>query len=224
MSGREMSEERDERPSEDDPQGDSSRADDVEILGIEAVDETEQESGAFDLVGAGEPDEEEAPTEDDPRGEELMSRLAKAEDRHLRLLADFDNFRKRAERERQESSRHVLAAAIRELLPVADNLERALSASGGSDDLRQGVEMIGRQFLEILRKLDVEPVPAIGEVFDPRVHEAVQRTETTDVLVPTVVEEFQRGYVLRGRLIRPALVRVALPPEAEIEAGSGGTE
>jgi len=210
-----MSDEREDLLAESEAAAESTAADDVEILGIEAVDEIEPDSGVFDFVGSEESDEDEGgPAGAGGPGEaELQVRLARAEDRNLRLLADFDNFRKRADRERQESARHALADVMRELLPVVDNLERALASSGGTEELRKGVEMIVRQFLEVLRRFDVEPVPAVGRTFDPKIHEAVQSTESTDVEHPTVAEEYQRGYLLRGRLIRPALVRVALPPD-----------
>jgi molecular chaperone GrpE len=139
--------------------------------------------------------------------------LAELRDRHLRLLADFDNFRKRAERELEERTRYVLAEPIRDLLPVLDNLERALAAQGSEGDLIRGVEMIARQFLDVLRRFGVEPVPAVGARFDPRRHEAVMSVESAAVAEPTVVEELQRGYLLRDRLLRPALVKVAVPAE-----------
>lgn len=187
---------------------------DVEILGFEAVDEEGRASGEWAVAGeapAGAPDEE-AAEKAVPAG--AGPELAELRDRHLRLLADFDNFRKRAERELEERTRYVLAEPIRELLPVLDNLERALTAQGSEGDLRRGVEMTARQFLEVLRRFGVEAVPAVGEPFDPRRHEAMMRVESAEVTAPTVVEELQRGYVLRDRLLRPALVKVAVPVES----------
>jgi len=132
-------------------------------------------------------------------------------ERHLRLRADFENYRKRAERERGERVRRGVGDALRELLPVADNLVRALTAPGGLDDLRRGVEMIARQLDEVLARQGVEPIAALGRPFDPQLHEAVAREESAEVEEPTVVGELQRGYLHDRRLLRPALVRVAMP-------------
>jgi molecular chaperone GrpE len=137
--------------------------------------------------------------------------LAELRERHLRLRADFENFRKRAERERGERVRHGVGEALRELLPVADNLERALAAPGGLEDLRRGVEMIARQVAETLARHGVAPITALGRPFDPQLHEAVAREESAEVAEPTVVGELQRGYLHGNRLLRPALVRVAMP-------------
>jgi molecular chaperone GrpE len=144
----------------------------------------------------------------------LRQEIADLRDRSLRTLADFDNFRKRAERERQDFRRYALFEPLRELLPVADNLERALQAGGSAEDLKRGVEMILRQLHELLRRLGVREVAADGEVFNPTVHEAVARTESDRVSTPTVTETLVRGYQLHDRLLRPAMVKVAVPPES----------
>lgn len=212
-----MSAERDSRFADDQdprPEGDVRSDDEVEILGIEAVDESELEAEADRLAGR----TVEPPPAPAPRAAAAVSaqggeELAQLKDRHLRLLADFDNFRKRAEREREERARFSLTEPLRDLLPVIDNLERALAARGSLDDLRQGVEMISRQFEEILRRFGVTAVAAVGQRFDPRVHEAVSRVESPAVEAPTVIDEMQRGYRLHDRLLRPAMVRVAVPHE-----------
>lgn len=147
--------------------------------------------------------------------ERLEAELATERDRCLRLRADFDNYRKRVDRERLEAARYALAEPSRELLPVVDNLERALAAGGGGDDLRRGVEMILRQLEELLRRFGVTPVAALGQHFDPAVHEAVAHEESAEHDVPTVVAELQRGYRMGDRLLRPAMVKVAGPGEAE---------
>jgi molecular chaperone GrpE len=161
-----------------------------------------------------------------PGGAEAVRRLeqelAEARDRYLRLRADFDNFRKRVERDREEGSRRQLAEVLLDLLPVIDNLERAATAAGTLDDVRGGVEMIHRQFAEALRRFGLAEIPALGLPFDPRLHEAVAREESADVHAPTVVAEFQRGYWLNDRLLRPALVRVAVPPEGGHAAAADG--
>lgn len=202
-----MSDERERRDGDPRDAGEG----DVEILGFEAVDEEGRPSGEWAVPDAEESARPAAAAEPTAEPAEPTVETAELRDRHLRLLADFDNFRKRAERELEERTRYVLAEPIRELLPVLDNLERALAAQGPESDLIRGVEMTARQFLDVLRRFGVEPVPAVGARFDPRRHEAVLSIESPDVAEPTVVEELQRGYVLRDRLLRPALVRVAVP-------------
>ncbi len=155
----------------------------------------------------------------------LREEADQGKERYLRLRADFDNFRKRIERERGEIERFASGELLRELLPVADNLERALAAPGEVEEVRRGVEMIHRQMMETLRRHGLASVPAVGARFDPAVHEAVTQEESEAVAVPTVVAELQRGYRLHERLLRPALVRVAMPREsAGGDAEDGGAE
>ncbi|MDY7096298.1 MAG: nucleotide exchange factor GrpE, partial [Acidobacteriota bacterium] len=126
------------------------------------------------------------------------------------------NFRKRTERERKDLLKYAVEGPMREFLPIMDNLDRALASSGDVDDLKAGVEMIRKQMDDLLRRFKVEPVPALGERFDPTVHDAVMREEADNVEEPTVTAELQRGYTLHERLIRPAMVKVAMPvPKAE---------
>lgn len=150
---------------------------------------------------------------DDAETAALRREVADLRDRAVRTLADFDNFRKRADRERQDTRRYALVEPLREFLPIADNLARALSAGGSADDLKRGVEMIHRQMDEMLRRFGVREVPAAGEVFNPAVHEAVARTESEQVSVPTIAETLVPGYMLHDRLLRPAMVKVAVPVE-----------
>jgi molecular chaperone GrpE len=135
-------------------------------------------------------------------------------EKYLRALADFDNYRKRVERERAETARSAVAEPLRGFLGVVDNLDRALNAGGSSSDLKAGVQMILRQTEELLKRFGVEPVSALGEPFDPAVHEAVVRFEDPTVDQPMVSEEFQKGYRYHGRLLRPAMVKVAVPAES----------
>ena len=144
---------------------------------------------------------------------ELQAELADLRDRSIRTLADFENYRRRAEREREELKRYAQGDVLRDLLPVVDNLRRALAAGGTVDDLKLGVELTLRQFTELLKQRGVAEVPALGETFDPALHEAVARVDDETVEAPTVIDELQRGYTLHGRLLRPALVRVAMPAE-----------
>ena len=134
-------------------------------------------------------------------------------DRLARLQAEFDNFRKRAAREQQEYREYALAEALKLLLPILDSLDRALKTGAAStEDIRSGIDLIDRQFHDVLAKLGVEPVPAKGIAFDPNIHQAVQVIPTTEVPENHVVEELLRGYKLRDRLLRPAMVLVAQSP------------
>jgi molecular chaperone GrpE len=130
-------------------------------------------------------------------------------ERMLRMQAEFDNARKRSQREQQEYREYALAEAVRTLLPILDSFDRAIATSGSGEDLRKGVELINRQLHDALTKLGVEAVPAQGAPFDPNVHEALGMVESDDVPDNHVAEELQRGYKLKGRLLRPAMVRVA---------------
>lgn len=143
----------------------------------------------------------------------LQAEIADLRDRSIRTLADFENYRRRSERERDELKRYAIGDVLRELLPVVDNLRRALAAGGTVDDLKTGVELTLRQFTELLKQRGIAEVPALGEPFDPALHEAVARVDDETVEAPTVIDELQRGYTLHGKLLRPALVRVAMPAE-----------
>lgn len=158
---------------------------------------------------------EDVEREEDPAPDiDRMEReIADLRDRSARTLADFDNYRKRAERERQEIRRFALMEPLRDLLEVVDNLERAVAAAGSADDLKQGVEMTLRQLGEVLRRHGVSAVDAHGRPFDPTIHEAVSRQESVEVEEPTVAAELQKGYTLHDRLVRPSRVVVAVPAE-----------
>ncbi len=131
-------------------------------------------------------------------------------DRLARLQAEFDNARKRAVRDQQEFREFAAAEVIKGLLPALDSFERALKASAGdSSEFRSGIELIYRQFQDALQKAGVQPVVSMGQPFDPRVHEAIEMVDTTDVPDHHVMDELQRGYKFKDRLLRPAMVRVA---------------
>ncbi len=130
-------------------------------------------------------------------------------DRLARLQAEFDNARKRAVREQQDFREFAAADVIKNFLPILDSFERALKAGGGSSDFRNGVELIYRQLQDALQKIGVVPIVAVGQAFDPRVHEAIEMVDTTEVPDHQVVDELQRGYKYKERLLRPAMVRVA---------------
>src|SRR5208283_2570788 len=127
-------------------------------------------------------------------------------DRLARLQAEFDNARKRAVREQQEFREFAAAEVIKSILPILDSFERALKAGGNSSDFRNGVELIYRQLQDALLKLGVQPILALGQAFDPRVHEAIEMVDTTEVADHHVFDELQRGYKYKDRLLRPAMV------------------
>ena len=134
-------------------------------------------------------------------------------DRLARLQAEFDNARKRQERERQEFRDYATGSVIEQFLPVVDNFSLALNATGSAEQLRAGVELIVKQMDETLRQLQVQPVPAVGQPFDPRVHEALGSVERDDLPDQSVAEEIRRGYRIRERLLRPAMVRIVSNPK-----------
>lgn len=147
----------------------------------------------------------------------LQNELAEARDAVARRQADFDNYRKRIERERGETYNRVVADVARKLLPVIDNLGRALDAertveAKESKEFRHflhGIELINKQLLDVLDSMGIQPIVAVGEPFDPHIHEAVA-TEASDTFEPdTVTEEITRGYRIGDRLLRPAMVKVA---------------
>ncbi|HEY8676468.1 MAG TPA: nucleotide exchange factor GrpE [Candidatus Dormibacteraeota bacterium] len=147
--------------------------------------------------------------------------LAEPEERYLRLAADFENFRRRKNQEMVDRSRYASLDAATALLPVLDNLRRAVAhaAETGTDDLFvSGLELVVREFETALEKLGVEPIEAEGQPFDPALHEAIGGEEREGVDVDTVIDEVQRGYRLRDRVIRPSLVRLAHPVATTREA------
>ncbi|MCC6165129.1 MAG: nucleotide exchange factor GrpE [Acidobacteria bacterium] len=137
-----------------------------------------------------------------------------AQDRLLRLQAEFDNYRKRMERERRELGDHVTVELLTEFLPVIDDMERALDAAAAASDAslashREGLGLIQKQFLDLLRRRQVVPIDALGSDFDPNVHQAVGQDVSADHREGEVLEELRRGYRLGERLLRPSMVRVA---------------
>lgn len=138
-------------------------------------------------------------------------------DRLARLQAEFDNARKRAVREQQDFREYAAADVIKNFLPVLDSFERALKVAGdsnsnsnsNSNDFRSGIDLIYRQLQDAIQKTGVQPIVAVGQPFDPRIHEAVEMVDTNQVPDQHVLEELQRGYKYKDRLLRPAMVRVA---------------
>lgn len=136
-------------------------------------------------------------------------------DRLARLQAEFENARKRAVREQQDYREYAVSDTVKSLLPILDSFERALQVSGNNgNDLRSGVELIYKQLQDALVKLGLRQIPAKGEPFDPYLHEAIEMVDTDEVEDHHVLDELQRGYKLKERLLRPAMVRVARNPKS----------
>jgi molecular chaperone GrpE len=141
---------------------------------------------------------------------ELTRERDALQDRLLRAAAEFDNYRKRAERERRDLADYVTGQVLADVLPLLDNFERAMQAPAGDPDaLRTGIELIHKQFVDALRKRGVVAIETAGKPFDPNLHQAVAREIVDDVPDGQILEEMQRGYVLGERLLRPAMVKVA---------------
>jgi molecular chaperone GrpE len=141
---------------------------------------------------------------------ELRKERDALQDRMLRQAAEFDNYRKRVDRERKDTAQYAAVEFLQELLPVIDDFERALQTdASGSEPYRQGLEIIHKGLMEMLRKRGVTPVESVGTIFDPQVHQAVSYDEAPDRRDGEVIAEFRRGYRLGDRLLRPAMVKVA---------------
>ena len=167
------------------------------------------------------PGQEQQAAEDQPISRTEFD-LLKAErdqllDRLARLQAEFENARKRSERERITNRDYAVGNVVEKFLPVLDHFELALKSAGSVEQVRSGVELIIKQLEDVLRQLQVTAIPALGEEFDPRVHEAMGSVERADLPDQHVAEEIRRGYKLRERMLRPALVRVASNPKQKSE-------
>jgi molecular chaperone GrpE len=145
----------------------------------------------------------------------LAAEKTELHDRLLRSQAEFQNFRKRVEKEKIEFFEYASTEAVRALLPILDDFERALKAESGDQEFSRGIELIYQRLFESLKKLGLEPMAAAGQPFDPNIHHAVEMVETDEAADHTVLEEYQRGYNFKGRLLRPAMVKVAVEPKAE---------
>lgn len=172
----------------------------------EAAEETTEETAeeAAETVGA------EAPAE--PSAEEkLKAEVDALKDKLMRHAAEFDNYKKRTQKEREELYATAVCDTIEKILPVKDNLERALTSIEGADEsVTEGIKMIDKQFSEMLKSAGVEEIKSVGEQFDPERHNAVMREDAEDAEENTVTEEFQKGYIYKGeKVIRYSMVKVA---------------
>ncbi len=155
---------------------------------------------------------------------EAKKEVAEWQDRFLRKAAELENYRKRAEKEKTDSMILAKSSVFLDFLPIADACERALksigdarSVPGGIERYQEGVELLYRQLLDALGRAGVVPIEAKGTPFDPHLHEALYREETSELKEDTVIEELRRGYMFKDRLLRPAQVRVAVRPQAKEE-------
>jgi molecular chaperone GrpE len=162
------------------------------------------------------------PAESSPSGtetvEELRKQVEEKQDRLLRALAEAENFKRRTQRERDESVRYANESLLRDLIPVLDNLERALGAArtaGGAEGVVGGIELIHRELLKVLERAGVTRYSALGQTFDPTRHEAIARVVSVDAKPGTVVGETMPGYLLHNRVLRAALVSVAAAPDED---------
>ncbi|MDH7511691.1 MAG: nucleotide exchange factor GrpE [Clostridiales bacterium] len=203
----------------EEPQNIGEDADEIEFESVKESDRSEQKTG---------PKPAEAHLEE---SRSLKSKLRKKDadikslkkdieefkDKYLRALAEMENLRKRADREKVEFRNYALAELLRELLVVLDNFERALKSRDQTDgrSFQEGVEMIYRMFLDLLMKNGVAPIVIDNKKFDPNLHQAVLTEESDEVEEPEVAEELQRGYRLHGRLLRPSLVKVLVPKKKD---------
>nr|WP_281864334.1 nucleotide exchange factor GrpE [Planomicrobium okeanokoites] len=141
----------------------------------------------------------------------LKDELEAEQNKYLRLLADYDNFKRRTQKDREISAKFRSQSLLTDLLPVLDNFERALAVEAKSEDavsIMKGVEMVQKSLLEAVKREGLEEIPAVGEPFDPNFHQAVMQEKDDDAEPGTVLQELQKGYTLKGRVLRPAMVKV----------------
>ena len=185
----------------------------------DSIEESQRET---DILSQDESSEIE--TGDEARPEQkAQEELQILQDKYMRLAAEFENYKRRAQRDQSDSIRYGNESLIKSLLPTLDNLERAIKSgtdAGASGALIEGVELTHKQFLETVAKLGVRQVSSEGAEFDPNIHQAVAQVESETAAPNTVVEEFQKGYFLHDRILRPAMVTVAKEKSNQTEPGS----
>ncbi len=169
-----------------------------------AAQATEEEILEQEAAGASQEETDEAAPEmiEKEKYDELY-------DKHLRALAEFDNFKKRTQKEKDELYSFAVVDVMKNILPVLDNLERAANAAEEASPYADGVKMVLKQFGETLEKMDICPIEAVGKEFDPNLHNAVMHEENDEVGANIIVEEFQKGYKYKERVIRYSMVKVA---------------
>jgi molecular chaperone GrpE len=149
--------------------------------------------------------------------DQLAAEKAEIQDRLLRGQAEFQNLRRRIEKEKVEWHERAATEAVRTLIPILDDFERALKVEGAGKEYGRGMELIFQRLFDTLKKLGLEPIDSQGQPFDPHIHHAVDKHETEAIASDTVLEEYQRGYNFKGQLLRPAMVKVAVAPVSKPE-------
>ena len=144
--------------------------------------------------------------------DQLAAEKADLQDRLLRVLADFDNFRRRAARDRSEYVQYAAMEMVRDLIPILEDFQRAMKVETADKDYAKGIGLIEQRLFETLKKAGLEPIEAAGKPFDPNLHQAVDRVQSEDLPDQTVLEEYQSGYNFKGKLLRPTMVKVAVKP------------
>lgn len=144
--------------------------------------------------------------------DQLIAEKADLQDQFLRRQAEFENYRRRVERERADFVQYAASEAVTAMLPIIDDFERALKQETTDREYQRGVELIYQRLVESLKKLGLEPIESLGQPFDPYIHQAIDRVETDEAEDHTVLDEYQRGYNFKTRLLRPAMVRVSVKP------------
>ena len=213
---------REHGPAGESPAGEPNKTDSNSYTGSmdrtkQFVDSQEGENGAAQ-PGDGDTGSDPAATSDAAASPEaliaerdrLLMERADLQDRLLRRQAEFDNFRRRAERERTDVLEYANTQTVNSLLPILDDFERALKVESTDGEYARGMELIYQRLLDSLKKLGLEPIISAGGRFDPNLHHAVESVETDDVEDHTILEEYQRGYNFRGKLLRPAMVKVSV--------------
>ncbi len=189
---------------------------------MSSTEETTEEA-TVDEVSPQEHSTEDTPATTPENGGTLEEELQILQDKYMRLAAEFENYKRRAQRDQSDSIRFGNEALLKNLIPIIDNLERAIQfakEAGNTGPLLEGVELTHKQFLETIGKVGVQQLCATGNSFDPSVHQAVTQVESEKVEPNTIIEEFQKGYLLHERILRPAMVSVAKEKSALTEPRS----
>jgi molecular chaperone GrpE len=177
-----------------------------------AQEETQQEENKIEEQEKAQEEQNDELAAANAKIAELEAKIKEMENRYLRLYADFENFRRRTRQEMEAAEKYRAQSLVTDLLPALDNFERALKIEAENEQAKsilQGMEMVYRSVLDALKKEGVEAIEAVGKPFDPHLHQAVMQVEDSNYEPNTVVEEFQKGYKLKDRVIRPAMVKVS---------------
>ena len=181
----------------------------INAAGNDEAEEAEEAENAASESAETEAENQDSQDEAAAQIEKLTAELKEKEDRVLRLQADFENFRRRTSKEKEELSAVVTQGMLKDMLPLLDNFERAMAAEAKDGEaFQKGVEMIFTQFTEILKKNGLEHIEVEGQKFDPNFHQAVMRVQNADMEDDDIAQELQKGYMVKGRVIRPSMVQV----------------